>query len=332
MAKDKYDNQIDGQMTITDLYAPPEKLFAVSRIFARARKEMSLAEQKTFAYALTRLKFKEDITTSYVTIDKKTLANILGVQLDSKHLSVDLFNKIKYLPKHSFIEFADEDQELYSNGVVIANVDRLRNTIRIHFNSAYMNLFTNLESNYITLWSKDIFDMNTDRGADFYEYLRQATDTRNELNSIGMGVRAIKELFNIPKSGKGSYMRKDGHFDRPAFEKYVIDSVCKDLQHCQMIKLTVQPTTGKFYEKIKTGGRVIGYKFYWMFTAYPAVADAEEVKQIQERVDKDPQVLKIAKDIVAGDKAKKTAKKTQFNDFPQRNYDMTELEKRLFNQ
>ena len=38
MRTDEFDLDTDGQMTIEDLFQPPERLFAVSRIFARARK------------------------------------------------------------------------------------------------------------------------------------------------------------------------------------------------------------------------------------------------------------------------------------------------------
>ena len=41
---DRPDDQIVGQMSLDDLFQPTDRLFAVSRIFARARKDMSLAD------------------------------------------------------------------------------------------------------------------------------------------------------------------------------------------------------------------------------------------------------------------------------------------------
>ncbi len=307
MARDILDNQIDGQMTLLDMFEPPERLFAVSRIFARARKEMSLAEQKTFVYALSQLNFKELPNTNFVRLDKKILANILDIHSDSNHLSVDVFSNIKELPVHSRIDIAEKDLDLYASGFVITSVVSFKNMIRIRFNDDFLPLFTNLSSNYITMWSTDIFQMSSKRSVQFYEYLRQVTDTRNEVNSVGLGIKALKEMFDIPKDGKGSYMTSEGHFLRTHFEQKVIDPLCKDLAKSKMIRLVLQPD-GKYYEKIKRGNRVDGYKFYWTFSAYPAVADAEEVKQIQERVDKDPEILKIAKDILKGEK--KTSKKS----------------------
>lgn len=323
MSRDQLDNQTDGQMTIADLYEPPEKLFAVSRIFSNARKSMSLAEQKTFVYALTQFKFKEQPDKNYVRLDKKTLANIVGIHSDSDHLSVDLFDAIREMTAHSHIEIREKDKDFYASGFVITSVISFKNFVRVRFNEDYLPLFTSLETNYITMWSTDIFGMNSKRSVQFYEFLRQNTDTRKHINSIGLGVRALKEMFDIPKDGKGSYVRDKGGFDRTNFEKYVIDPLCEDLLRCRMINLIIQPG-GKPYEKVKRGNRVDGYRFYWTFSADPRIASANEVKQIQERVDKNPEILKVAKDIIKGDTKKKKGSTgtNSFNNFGnQRNYD-----------
>lgn len=317
---DRPDDQIEGQMSLDDLFQPTDRLFAVSRIFARARKGMNLAEQKTFVYALSQLRFSETPKTNVVYMDKKTLGKIVGVNSDPDHLSVDLHRTIGDLPKHSFIKIADRDLDFYDSGFIITRLTMLKNRVRVKFEEEYLKLFTGLSSNYITMWSTDIFRMNSKRSVQFYEYLRQITDPKKSENSVLLGIRAIKEMFEIPESGRGSYMRGKDGFDRANFEKYVIDPIAEDLQHCRMISLIVQPD-GKLYEKVKRGNRIAGYRFYWTFTAYPAVASAEEVKQIQER----PEVLKVAKDILTGEK-KRAGK---FNEFLQNEYDWDQLEEEL---
>lgn len=317
---DRPDDQIEGQMSLDDLFQPTDRLFAVSRIFARARKGMNLAEQKTFVYALSQLRFSETPKTNVVYMDKKTLGKIVGVNSDPDHLSINLYRTIQDLPKHSFIKIADRDLDFYDSGFIITRLTMLKNRVRVKFEEEYLRLFTGLSSNYITMWSTDIFRMNSKRSVQFYEYLRQITDPKKSENSVLLGIRAIKEMFEIPESGRGSYMRGKDGFDRANFEKYVIDPICEDLQHCRMISLIVQPD-GKLYEKVKRGNRIAGYRFYWTFTAYPAVASAEEVKQIQER----PEVLKVAKDILSGEKKKKN----QFTEFEQNQYDWDQLESEL---
>lgn len=324
---DNFDGQFEGQLSFADMFEPPERLVAVSKIFARARKEMSLAEQKTFVYALSELRFKEEAKSNIVYLDKKTLARIVNVNTDNNHLSVDLHNKIKYLPPHSYIEVSKQDIGLYDSGTIINRVTMLKNRVRIKFEEEYLGLFTGLSKDYITMWSTDIFQMQSKRSVQFYELLRQNTDTREAVNNVGLGIHALKDMFGIPKDGDGSYMRKDGHFNRPAFEKYVIDPICTDMQNCKMIQLVMQPD-GKLYEKVKAGKRVLGYRFYWSFSAYPKQATAEEIKQLQERVDKNPKVLKIAKDLAQGQK-KKTNQTNAFNNIDQREYDFDELEKML---
>lgn len=324
---DDFDGGVEGQLTIEDLFTPPEKLIAVSRVFARARKEMSLAEQKTFIYALSSFKFTEEAKTDVVYLDKKTLGKITGIKANSDHFSGNLFKQIRDLPRHSFVEFRDEDKKLFDSGTMITRVTMLKNRVRIKFESEYLKLFTGLSTEYITMWSSDIFQMQSIRSLQFYEYLRQCTDTRLDVNNVGLGVRAIKDMLGIPKDGSGSYVKDNGSFDRTNFEKYVIGQVCEDLRKCKMITLVVQPD-GKYYEKVKQGNRVLGYRFYWTFSAHPAVATAEEVKQIQERVDKDPEVLKVAKDILKGKKRENTkAQKTLHNYMerdPESNVDLYE--------
>ena len=238
---DKPDDQIDGQMTLEDIYKPPERLFAVSRIFARARKEMSLPEQKTFVYALSEMKFKEKAVTNVVKLDKKVLARIIGLKSDTDHLSGELYNSIKNLPKHSYIQIDEKDIDLQSSGFLVSSVTRFKNVVRLRLNEEYMGLFTGLSTEYITMWSADIFQMKSKRTVQFYEYLRQITDDREEINTVLLGVKAIKEMFSIPLNGDGSYIKSNGHFNRAEFEKKVVQSLCDDLKGCRMINLVVQP-------------------------------------------------------------------------------------------
>lgn len=96
-------------------------------------------------------------------------------------------------------------------------------------------------------------------------------------------------MFDIPKEGKGSYMRsrQNGGFDRSKFEKQVIDPVCEELAKTEMITLILTPD-GKFYEKVKRGNRVIAYKFHWTITDPKAQIEEKEpfrFFQSQDRAD-----------------------------------------------
>ena len=322
------DYECEGQISLWDLGSVdiPENIFAVSKIFARARKQMSLAELKTFVYALTHFRFRAADNPPTMMLDKKTLANIVGVHADPDHLSANLKRVIKDLPSHSYVEFDVRDLDYYECGFVISKLRMYKDNVWIKFDEDYLKLFTQLDKDYITMWSSDIYQMRSERSITMYEDLRLNSDTRT-VNTKGYGVKALKQMFGIPMDGKGSYTRENGHLNRSEFEKYVIDPVCQDLARCKMIHLIVQDD-GKYYDKVKRGSRVLGYRLYWTVSTHPAVASAEEVKQIQDRVDKDPRILKIAKDIVDG---KSKPCKNQFNAHPQQTYDFDALEKLISN-
>ena len=313
MGLNKYDEEIEGQMSFEDFFPVPQRMFAVSKIFARARKQMNIDEYKTFVYALTNIDWTKEMPET-ITLDKRKLAEILGVESDANLLSRDIKRKINRLSPHSFTEFADEDRQIYISGTIINTVCLTqRNKVILDFNKRYAKLFSELTKDYITMWSTDIFNMTSERSITFYEHLRAHSDTTQECE-FGFGVKALKEMFNLPKEGQGSYMRKKGGFDRANFEKRIIDPICEDLAKCEMIQLVVQPD-GKYYEKVKQGNRVMGYKFVWNVSDRPSIASATEIKQLRDNIAKDPQTLKVAKDLINGKGKKKPKAKNTFNNF-----------------
>lgn len=332
---DNNDTQLEGQMDFDDLgwkleqEKAPEKLFAVSSVLARARKQMSTAEFKTFAYALSEIQWTEE-APNVIYLNKKTLAEILGIHSDINHLSVDVYSNIKDLPQHSRVEFADKDLDIFDSGVLITRVTMLKNRVKIKFEEDYLSLFGNLKKSYITMWSGDIFNLRSERSILFYENLRLNSDTRKVCSKI-YKTRELKELFNIPKEGKGSYMRDDGHFHRTGFEKYVLNPLIEDMLKCRMIQLVAQED-GSFYSKVKAGNRVIGYRFCWIVTDNPSIGTATEMHEVQREIEKNPQTLKMVKDKLKGKKkpAKERTKKNKFNNYELNNsIDVDALEKAL---
>jgi plasmid replication initiation protein len=274
-----------------------------------------LHEYKTLTLALSQLSWKAKCPDT-LYLDKKELAQVCGVNADADHLSQNLFRLIKDMPRHSFIEFKDKDKGMYMSGNFVRTIAMFKNVVRVRLEEEYLNLFGNLEKNYITMWSADIFKMQSERAVLFYELLRNYTDTRLEVNEGTVGIQKFKELFNIPKEGKGSYMTKDGHFARTHFERKVINPVCEELAKTDMITLLVNED-GSYYEKVKRGNKILGYKFRWLVAMRPRVANATETKEIQDRIDKNGQVLKVAKDIVKSKKTNKSKPRNAFHEFEQ---------------
>lgn len=274
-----YSDEEYHQMTIEECFQEEvtPNLFGVSMIFTEARRKMTLAEYKVFALALSHHDWTQPCPDT-LYIDKKEAAKTVGINSDIDHLSVDLMRAIGDMPKNSFIKFADKDKDIYVNGCFVITIASFRNRVRIRLNPDYLGLFGCLdgkENRYITMWSGDIFKMNSERAIKFYELLRENSDTRETINSGTVSIRKFKEMFDIPKDGKGSYMTADGHFKRTHFEQYVIDPVCEELAKTEMITLILTPD-GKFYEKVKRGNRVIAYKFHWTITDPKAQIEEKE--------------------------------------------------------
>ena len=215
----------------------PEEMVGMSKVFARAKKKMSLNEFKTFIYCLCQIHWTDPEMPKTVCLDKITLARILKMSVDPVNLARNLRLKIGDLVDHSIITFESKDSKKWQKGALITRVaineDRV---VIIDFNSAYAQLFCNLKKDFILLWSKDIFGMELDRSITIYEFLRLNCDTR-VTNSRVFTIDQIRELLDIPMSGTGSYMRKDGRFDRHAFETKVLDLICEDLERCEMLQL-----------------------------------------------------------------------------------------------
>lgn len=329
----KDDYQCEGQINIYDIYEqqnPSNSLIAVSRIFARAIKKMNIYEWKAFVSALSHIKWKDE-NKNVVVFDKMSLASQIGIETDINHVNRELKKHIGELVSHSHIEFDASDQEGgWANGDFISVVDSThKGYIAIHFTPYFMPLFQKLsvENNYITIWADDIFKMKNEYSILFYEELRLHTDVKSKSSHMQLGTKKLKELFNMPKDGKGSYTRKNGKFDRTGWEKNVLDVVCNDMQKCSMINIIVNED-GKLYRKIKDGaGHVKGYEFEWTYSKHPRISTATEIKELQERIDKDPKTLKIAKDLAKG--KKKVKNQNKFNDFEQNTYDFAELEEKL---
>ena len=257
-----FDNEEQTDITIRN----SNPLLAASHIYTRAAKMLTLAERKTLIYALSMLRFTEVPDTCVIYVDKRELAEYLGIHLDTHHLSVYLHTAIKDISPHSYICFADEDRMLYDDGVLITRVSFGKKYIRIKFEHDYLNLFTGLENNYITLLRDDLKHMSTVRSINLYEYLRKLSVPKKHNKctcTYTLSIDTLKHILGVPNDGYGSYKKKDGHFDRNNFEKKCILPICRDIEKCIMIRLQKQ-SDDTYYIKTKTG-----YSFTWTCTFYP---------------------------------------------------------------
>lgn len=304
-------------------------LIAISKTLARAKDGMSMQEKKLMAICLSKIEWKSVANNLEIWMDKKEIMELLGSTIDSSDQSVYLRKLAQETVRHSELHFSGKDKDEWEDMPLFTRRKSTKNQLMMELYQGAADLVQGLECEYITLFLRDIlrFDSNIDglRAYTLYEHLRMNSDNRRTNTRI-ISTKEFKELFNIPKDGKGSYMRESGGFDRANFEKYVIEPVLRMLGACEHVVLHERgrKPNGEplYYAKIKKHGLVQGYELMYTINKYPRAIKPETIIDVQEN----PVNLKIAQDVKEG---KKKPKKNKFNNFDGRKYDFDDLESQL---
>lgn len=232
---------------------------------------------------LTKINWAKEVNTNEVELDKREVAEIIGIVID-KNLSIKLRSMFKNMMIHSMISFDSDDKDVYEDGMLVVKVRSTKGSMIVQFNDYYMPLLSNLlkDKDFVTIWANDIYKFDSNYSYILFEELRLHSDT-SRTNWRTYTTKQLKEMFRIPKSGKGSYMRKDDGFDRSNFEKKVLDTAIDEINKGQMLKVlpildSDECKKGKCYEKIKKNGYVAGYRFKYVVktsTVPPMIEDNE---------------------------------------------------------
>lgn len=240
------------------------QIVAISKSLARNQINWTLEQRKLFYMCLTKVAWSKDSNNPEITLDKKEIIEVLGLQLDSKHRSQYLRSAFKKLKANSGVHWTDpNDSEIWEDGALIRRVRSTRGEIVVLFDDYYMPLLQNLAQSYVTFLTDDVYGFKSTFSYVLFHDLRLNCDTR-KTNWRDYTTKQLKELFGLSKD---DYMRKDGTFDRSNFEKYVLDTAIEEINKTKMIH--IQPFMGmvatkdkpyKLYEKIKKHGLVVGYR------------------------------------------------------------------------
>ncbi len=251
------------------------QMVAMGKALMRGKKQMDIAERKALIMALTKMNWSKKEETNVVELDKIEICEILGWNYDASDRSVKLRKLFKSLANHSYIEMTGKDKDDWDDGFLIPRIRSTRGSIKVYFAEQFMPLLTNLlqDKDFVTIWSNDIYNFESVNSYLLFEELRLHSDTR-QTNFRTYSTKQLKELFGMPKTGKGAYMHyssKDNKevFDRSNFEKYVLDKAIAEINKGQMIKIfpivgSNELKKGKYYEKIKKNGFVVGYQFKYV--------------------------------------------------------------------
>lgn len=285
-------------------------LIAISKTLARAKDGMSMQEKKLMAICLSKIEWKNVANNLEIWMDKEEIMELLGSTIDSSDRSTYLRKLAQETVRHSELHFSGEDKDEWEDMPLFTRRKSTKNQLMMELYQGAADLVQGLECEYITLFLRDIlrFDSNIDglRAYTLYEHLRMNSDNRRTNTRI-ISTKEFKELFNIPKDGKGSYMQYDAKkgknvFNRSNFEKYVIEPVLKMLSSCEHVVLHErgQKPNGEriYYTKIKKHGLVQGYELMYTINKYPRAVKPETIIDVQEN----PVDLKIAQDVKEGKK------------------------------
>lgn len=249
------------------------QMVAMGKALMRAKKNMSLDERKLLIIALTKIKWTTTDNVFEVIISKLEIKEVLGWKCESSQLSRNVRKLADSLAKHSFIEMEGADKEKWDNGFLIPRHKGSRGNIHIFFAEQFRPLLENLtkDKDFVTIWANDIYNFKSLYAYLLFEDLRLHSDT-TRTNWRTYSTKELKNLFGIPKDGKGSYMHKnkDGKevFDRSNFEKYVLDVAIEEINNGQMVRIlpfegmiATPKNKNKIYAKIKKNGFIVGYQF-----------------------------------------------------------------------
>lgn len=309
-------------------------LIAISKTLARAKDGMTMQERKLASIYLSKLEWKNLNNNLEIWVEKSEIMQLLNSKMDSTDQSAYLRNLAQNMVRHSELHFDGTTDGEWEDIPLFTRRKSTKNMLMIKICDDAAKLLQGLECDYITLFLSDIlnFSSNIDgtRAYKLYEYLRLHSDTRI-INTRVISTKELKELFDIPKDGQGSYMHFDAKqqkyiFDRTNFEKRVINPILDMVGECNHVVLHNYGTkNGKpiYYKKVKKHNLVQGYELTYSINKLPHKIKRETIIDVQAK----PEVLKVAQDIIDHKKTTGTTKSAkQYNNYPQRQYTVSELE------
>ena len=266
------------------------QMVAMGKALMRAKKQMTLEERKLLIMALTKIKWSKKENPMEVVLSKIEVAEVLNWKYDASERSRYIRKLAANLMRHSLIQIDGTDKDEWDDGFLVPRFRSTKGDVHIFFAEQFRPLLENLtkDKDFVTIWANDIYGFNSIYAYLLFEELRLHCDT-SKTNWRTYSTKQLKDLFGIPKDGKGSYMHYDKAkgkdvFDRSNFEKKVLDVAIEEINRGQM--LHIQPFVGmeatvakpnKLYAKIKKNGFVSGYQF--KYVVYTSVSPSAEQSQ-----------------------------------------------------
>lgn len=251
------------------------QMIAMGKALLRAKKVMSIEERKLLMMGLTKIKWNKEGNPLEVELSKVEVADVMQWNYDSSDRSRYIRQLATNLMRHSMIQIDGADKEEWDDGMLIVRIRSTRGSVFLNFAEQFRPLLENLtrDKDFVTIWANDIYHFKSIHSYLLFEELRLHCDT-TQTNFREYTTKQLKEIFEIPRDGEGSYMRFDKNqnkmtFNRPMFEKQVLDKAIAEINSGKMMSIYPIPGTegakkGKCYDKLKRNGYVSAYQFKYV--------------------------------------------------------------------
>ena len=271
------------------------QMIAMGKALMRAKKTMTIEERKLLIMAMTKIKWKESDNDLCVCLSKIEVAEMMGWNINSSDRSAKVRKLATNLRRHSEIFIDGKDKDEWDDGFLVPRIRSTKGDIYVYFAEQFRPLLENLtkDRDFVTIWANDIYKFDSIYAYLLFEELRLHCDT-TKTNWRTYSTRELKELFGIPKDGKGSYMHKvkgKDSFNRSEFEKKVLDVAIAEINQGQMLRIL--PFVGmeanenkpnKLYAKIKKNGFVTGYQFKYNVYTRTVPTEAQMQAMVEDKM------------------------------------------------
>ena len=177
---------------------------------------------KLFLISLGYLLKSED---NVAHINKTELFNKLNVPKQDKEKHIRYFNMLNEMRKRTEFNITiDQDTQIAGN--IISLVKRTRNEYQVKFLEEVAPTLKQLKSQFTLLYIDSIMQFKSSCSITLYNYLLSWRDPEYKINKQWLSTKQLKDLFGLDED---SYVRKDGTFNRTAFETRTIQVAIEEI-------------------------------------------------------------------------------------------------------
>ncbi len=226
--------------------------YAMSNEFLRLPKDFDISSYKILGLLLSKLNFKIDNSVNGLVTVEVSLSEIIKACGSNSNNYNHYRKAIAQIVKSSYVDGNIDGVDIM--GFAVPLVTSIPNTELISYKfelfNRFMPYFQQLASNYTLITLEETKNFKSKFTYTLYLNLMSWKDSNNEEYYRYFTTKNLKELFGLSKD---DYCRKDGKFDRNAFERNTIEVAIKEMNEKTNLKVA--------YKKEYKGRLVKNYVF-----------------------------------------------------------------------